>query len=340
MKAWLAAICAACVLHLPAAIAADNPAARYEILSGPDCAGAGNIIAEAAPAPPNATHVRVQYMGDPGTEELRDEIANVATWDVGMFSGLYASPAAQRGYRDMLPAGRGSAFQLACDSAGFFINTFTFSHAVPVFGAGPSASIGRFLDPAPRAFSDPLSILMLEARIAVPWMSTPTPPTGDGTAQVGFFYYAQDSTSGKAFAHVIGLYDNRTAEASGAYEVVSYDGEVAFVGSPLLETRPDGRPTEFLRVSPHSAPMRFVQPWSEPAFFRAEISYETFRKLLLRFKASSLPAISTEPMDYRIGLFGVIGETMPGTGSDHNVSLGASVTGLQLLRSTRPRFRH
>jgi hypothetical protein len=79
MKAWRAAICAAGVLHLPATIAADNPAARYEILSGPACAGAANIIAQAAPAPPNVTHVRVQYMGDPGTEELRDETANRAS---------------------------------------------------------------------------------------------------------------------------------------------------------------------------------------------------------------------------------------------------------------------
>ena len=55
---------------LPAAAIAPNPAARDVVLSGGDCAGAANIVAEDAPAPSNETFIRVQHIGDPGTEEL------------------------------------------------------------------------------------------------------------------------------------------------------------------------------------------------------------------------------------------------------------------------------
>jgi hypothetical protein len=332
MRASGAALYVACILFVSVAAAAGNPAARYETLSAPDCASPGNIIAEAAPAPPNATHMRVQYMGDPGTDELRNEVANIVSWDVGQYTGLHTDEWVQRGYRSQGPPASANAFQLACDSAGFFINTATFSHTVPIFGAGPSASVARRLEPGLPAFTGPASTLMLEARIAMPWVYTPTPPTGEGTAQVSLAYYAQDETSGATFAHVIGVFDNRDVSLAGNAEIVGHDGEVAFAGSPLLDAFPDGHAVEFVRVSPHSARMRFVNPWSEPAFFRAEIPYETFRRLLQRLK-SSLPSMSTEPMDYRIILFGVLGEVVPGTGQDHNVSLGASVSQLQLLRS-------
>src|SRR5258706_14678720 len=98
----------------------------------PACADAANIIREEAPAPANATYLRVQHMGDPGTPEWLGEIANTITWDVGALTGLHAPPSAQRGYRDAGPPGAASAFQLQCESAGFLINTRTFSHAFPL----------------------------------------------------------------------------------------------------------------------------------------------------------------------------------------------------------------
>jgi hypothetical protein len=322
--------------------AQDNPAARYVVLSAPDCSGPQNVIAEAAPAPANVTHMRVQYMGDPGSPELASEIANAVTWDAGLFTGLHAPATAQRGYRDEGPPVAANAYQLSCGSAGFLINTHTFSHRVAIFGAGPSVSVARALDPGPMPFREPNATLLLEANVRVPWVDTPGTPTGDGTAQVSLVYYAQDATSGTTFAHVIGLFDNRDRSIAVAYpETIGYDGEVAFAGSALLEANASGIPTEFVRISPFSATMRFVRPWDEPVFFRAEIPYEVFRKLLARLKAEAAPAMSADPSDYRIILFGLLGEVFPGTGSAHEVSLGASVSDLALsIVPARPRFRH
>ena len=95
----------------------DNPAARYRVLSGPDCAGPHNIIAEEAGEPRNATFVRVQHMGDPGSAELLGEVSREVTWDVGRMTGLRAPSSAQRGYRDEPPPVAASAFHLACADA-------------------------------------------------------------------------------------------------------------------------------------------------------------------------------------------------------------------------------
>jgi hypothetical protein len=79
--------------------------------------------------------------------------------------------------------------------------------------------------------------------------------------------------------------------------------------------------------------MQFVHGWTERRAFRVEVSYDEFRALLATLKAGALPQISARPEDYRILLFGVLGEIFPGTGNDHNVSLGASATGLGLYLS-------
>ena len=70
-------------------------------VSAPDCAGPGNILAEEAASPQDATYLRVQHIGDPGTAELAEEVAHPITWAVGDYTGFYpANPGAQRGYRD------------------------------------------------------------------------------------------------------------------------------------------------------------------------------------------------------------------------------------------------
>lgn len=326
------------LLALPANAIAPNPAARDFVLSGSDCVGAENIIAEDARAPLNTTFIRVQHIGDPGTEELAREVANVVTWNVGAVTGLDAPPLAQRGYKDLgLPTGT-SAFQLSCESAGFLINTWQFNHSSPLFGEGPSASIGRELAPAPQPFDGPGSTLLIDARVKVPWVYAQTPPVAEGTAQVSFFYYAQDAVSGSVFVHVIQIFDNRPASVGGTgSEYIGSDGVTAFVSSPMLATDTSGKAVRYVRVARASATMRFVMPWSEATYFRVEIPYENFRAMLSRLKAEALPAASADPADYRILFFGVLAETLPGTGSEHNVSLGGSVADLTLAVS-RPRL--
>jgi hypothetical protein len=113
---WIAATVA--LLACCAAPAQENPAARYVTLCAPDCVAAGNIIVEAAQEPLNATHMRVQHIGDPGSPELAGEIANFMTWDVGALTGLRVPYREQLGFRNEEGA---SAFQLHCNAAGFFI---------------------------------------------------------------------------------------------------------------------------------------------------------------------------------------------------------------------------
>jgi hypothetical protein len=321
-------------LGTPAAAVQDYASARYRVISPPDCVDATNIIAEFAPAPANATYLRVQHVGDPGTAELLEEVANPVTWDVGAYSGLSLPSAArlqfQRGYRDAGPPGAASAFQLACNAAGFHLDTRTFSHASPLTLEGPSVSVARDLVPPATVFRNWTSALTLEAQVGVPWVRNEPAPVVEGTAQVSFFYYARDTITGALFAHVIVLFDNRRQGTDGAgVESISADAYTAFVVSPLAPVA-GGVTTQYVSAAPSSETMHFVVPWTGRRLFRVHVAYEQFRSMLVRLAHESLPGISVRPEDWRVTLFGVLGEVFPGTGTAHEVALGASVTDLAL----------
>jgi hypothetical protein len=281
--------------------------------------------------------MRVQHMGDPGTTELAGEVANEVTWNVGELTGFDARgvPGAQRGYRNEgLPTAT-SAFQLTCDHAGFLINSWQFSHSVPISGAGPSITIGRDLDPPMPIFSDGASLL-IEADVRVPWILNQAPPVEAGTAQVSFLFYAHDSKSGTAIAQLIGLFENRAKAVGGSgLEYIGSDGFVAFISSPLAPFDSRGNPVQFVTTSPQSAHMQYVSPWSDARRFRAQVTHANFAAALARLRAGPLPAISAEPSDYRLTLFGVLGEVFPRSGNADNVSLGASVSNLTLREIPR-----
>lgn len=311
--------------------------AHYRVLSAPDCVDARNMIAEFAPAPLNATYLRVQHVGDPGTAELAGEVANVVTWDVGTLSGLVLPAAAvadaQRGYRDQPPPDPASAFQLWCNGAGFVLNSRQFGHAVPLTLEGPSVSVARDFDPPLTVFRNATSALTITATVRVPWVAAESAPIIDGTAQVSLVYYARDMRSGTLFAHVIALFDNRAPGVNGSgTEAVSADAYTAFVVSPLSERTADGTPTRFVTRSPVSAAEQFVTGWSEPRNFRAHVTYAQFAALLAELRHGA-PQMSPDPQDYRITLAGLLGEIFPGTTREHDVGLAASVTDLALAEA-------
>jgi hypothetical protein len=311
------------------------------VISAPDCVDASNFVREFDPAPFNATYMRVQHIGDVGSAELAGEVAYPVTWDVGQFTGLTPVPGTleqtQRGYRNQGPPGAASAFQLACAGAGFYIDSRSFSHRLPLVLEGPSASIARDLWPPATVFRNATSALTIEATIRVPYVHVDRPPFVDGTSQVSFMYYAHDTTTGAYFGHTIQLFDNRGAGVNGAgTEAVSADAYNAFVISPLAPQTADGLATEFVAVAPGSSSLQFVLPWTEPRRFRMHIPYARFEAMLARLRRDSLPGISPHPEDYRITLFGVLGEVFPGTGTDHEVALGGSVTDLTLAETWRP----
>jgi len=324
---------------LAAPVAADDYRdATIRVISAPDCVDGANFVAESDPAPRNATFMRVQHIGDPGTDELAGQVRNVVTWDVGQASGLSLAPSTfvqtQRGYRDFGLPEPASAFQLACNGAGFVINSRRFSHSVAVVLEGPSASIARELEPAAPVFGNATSALTIEATIRVPYMRVDAPPFVDGTAQVSFVYYVRDVTTGTVFPHVIQLFDNRLAGVNGAgTEAVSADVNSPFVVSPLSFATADGEPTQYVSAAPDSALLQYVSPWTEARTFRVQVSYARFKALLARLIRDALPGISPRPEDYRVALFGVLGEIFPGTGTSHEVALGASVVDMRLVEA-------
>jgi hypothetical protein len=315
--------------------AAAPGATTPPFVSAPDCPAPQDIIAEEAASPRDATFMRVQHIGDPGSAELAGEVANRITWSVGDVTGFYPpDPLAnfnQRGYRDLGPPITASAFQLACDGAGFLINTFEFSHHAPLVGEGPSVSIARDPFPFPQIFRDESSALEIEADIDLRHVAYQAPHDGDGTAQLSFFYYIQDSTTGTVFAQVIGLFDSRKPGVGGSLvETVADDTHVAFIFSPLLAVDGSGAPVRHVRVGASSAQARSQVAWMERTHFVARIPHDVFAGMLARLKAGPLPAISPRPEDYRLTEFGVLGEVFPGTGDAHNVAIGASVFNLRL----------
>jgi hypothetical protein len=319
---------------------AQNPLARGSAVSPADCAATNDMVGEFAPAPTDRTYMRVQHMGDPGTEELERQVANIVTWDVGAVTGFDVPAQAQRGYGNEPPPAGTSAFQLLCNGAGFFINTFRFSHRSPLVGEGPNVSVARDFTHAFPAFRDGAS-LVIEATVRVPWLRNQrTPVVTAGTAQVGFFYYAQDSRTGTVIAHLLAAFDNRPPGVNGSgVESWGSDGVVAFVSSPIAPVDAFGNPVRFLSYTAASATMQFERPWPEARRFTVRITPRNFGAALELLRAGPLPGISGDPADYRILSFGLLAEVFPGTGDEDNVSLGGSVTDLVLREVPLARAR-
>jgi hypothetical protein len=310
---------------------AQGPIARGTAVSPPDCPSAADMVAEFRPAPTDRTYLRIQHIGEPGSAEVLGEVANPVTWDVGEMTGLVVPHQAQRGFRNDPPPVAASAFQLDCEGAGAYINTWEFSHRWPTTGGGPNASVARdFLEPF-AVFRDGAS-MVIEGTVRVPVVKNQRRPIVDeGTAQVGFFYYAQDMRSGTVIAHLLGIFENRVRGVNGAgIEDWGWDGQVAFLMSPIAGETATGEPVRFLSWSPPNPAMQFEEPFAEPRLYRARITPQNFKAALGMLAAGPMHHISLDPADWRILSFGFLAEVFPGVGDEHNVALGTSVSGLAL----------
>lgn len=330
VRRGLRTILAAAVAIAAIAAHAQNPLARGDTPSPPDCARPADMVTEYDPAPSDRTYMRIQHIGDPGTAELAGQVANDVTWNAQPMTGIAVPMGAQRGYRD--EANGASAFQLWCNAAGGFIDTGTFSHHAPLVGEGPSFSVARdFSQPLP-VFADGGSFA-IEGTVRVPWIRNQRSPVDAGTAQVSFFYYAQDTRSGKVIAHLLAIFENRAPGVNGAgVESWGYDGNVAFVSSPIASEDANGHAVQFLSYSPANPAMQFREPFAEARAYRARVTADNFRAALDLLRAGPAPDISGDPADYRVISFGWLAEVFPGTGDEDNVSLGASVADLTLRR--------
>jgi len=210
---------------------------------------------------------------------------------------------------------------------------------MPLVGEGPSVSVARDFSRSLAVF-DEGGAFVIEGTVRVPWIANQRRPIVEaGTAQVSFFYYAQDTKSGTVIAHLLGIFENRAAGMNGAgVETWGYDGHVAFVSSPIASEDGLGQAVRFVTHSPLSPAMQFGEPFTEARTYRARIGADNFRALLELLRAGPAPGISGDPADYRVLSFGLLAEVFPGTGDADNVALGVSVSDLALQRLPLPRI--
>ncbi|HEY3178409.1 MAG TPA: hypothetical protein VGL25_05965 [Casimicrobiaceae bacterium] len=340
--------------------AADLHKAVPTPIKAPDCIGdpaqsffADDVLPTEAPqAVPNGRYyLVVRYLG-------KDAVASPADYDFGHFSVSYPArelrgfpvtgltvpaPAStwQRARLADATVDDSSAFQIYCDHAGSFINSWTFPNR-PVTGGGPHAIYAYNFDSRswPSIFDDkPATDFALQANIEIPWFRTwidpQSRPTLPPIGQVSLFAYFHDRLTDKPFAFLLAVFDNRFGEVLRYQTYVSHDGELPFVSLPLNRHAPYATPY------PKSAQFTGTT-WSGLRLFGARITQAQFRAALKDLNAycaarvdlpncASAPGIgaayNTNITDYALTSFGVLHEIF-GTDAHNHLSMGVHVSGL------------
>jgi hypothetical protein len=229
-----------------------------------------------------------------------------------------------------------SAFQMHCYDAGSFINTWTFPYTSVPGSAAHSVYGYDFHDPPPPPVfdDDPATDLVLQASLEVPWVALwPSPTTGEQpVGQVSLFAYFRDRTTGKLFAVVMLLFDNRLGVDGTYVPYVSDDLRTPFVSMPFNSR------AGYATFSPASSSATGV-PWTGLRFFRLHVTQDNFRSMLRDINAyclghrdapfcdttsSSVNAFTEDVRRYDITLFGILHEV--GRAPDSNISMGVHLS--------------
>jgi hypothetical protein len=352
----LAIVLAALCIRPFDAMAADMASATFTPVKAPDCVTdvSKSFVAqglEPLPNPPlpfDRFYLVVRHMG-------RDAVAAAPAFDFSRIPDDYAWPPArgmavtglavpdpkpqwQRSSNADATVDTASAFQLHCYDAGSFINTWTFPDQT-IIGGGPHAIYGySFVEmPPPRIFDgNPDTDFVLQASIEIPsfaqWPDTSEQALFDPVGQVSLFAYFRDSFTGKPFALLLAIFDNR-AGSDGTYApTVSHDGLTPFATTPLNAM------AAYVTLSPYSSTYTGV-PWTGLRFFRGHISPQNFRDAIDAINAycaarRALPfcsddprlaaAYSVDPTRYVLTDFGVLHEVFRG-GPSGNLSMGVHI---------------
>jgi hypothetical protein len=233
-----------------------------------------------------------------------------------------------------------SAFQMHCYDAGTFINTWTVPQTT-IRGGGPHTVYGYSFDDArsPAVFDgDPGTDFVLQASVEIPWFAASpvatAPPGVEPIAQVSLFAYFRDRTSGKTFALLFAIFDNRFADLASYPAFIAHDGATPFASMPIQVA------SRYAMPSPYSGAFT-GRTWSGLRFFRAQVGQANFRQMLVdvngycsqrpaqRYCAGNAitgTAYSSSVTDYEVTDFGVLSEvTEPASG---HVSVGVHIYGL------------
>ena len=301
--------------------------------------------------PTGRFYLVVRYLGDAA-------VSAPVEYDFGRFPDTYPAPELrgvpltglsvpapgstwQRAQQPDATVDNSSAFQIHCEAAGSFINSWTFPYR-ELSGEGPHVVYGYNFDSQnrPPAFDDhPATDFAVQASIEIPWLMTwadpetaaPLPPTG----QVSMFAYFRDRVTGKLFAFLLDIFDNHYAAAPTYRSYVAHDGETPFVSVPL------NRSARYATPYPKSANFTGTT-WSGLRLFGARITQDEFGKALgdinaycatraeLRF-CDEVPMIggaySPVVTDYDVTSFGLLHEIF-GTDDRNHLSMGVHVSGL------------
>jgi hypothetical protein len=296
-------------------------------------------------------YLLVRYLGD-------DAIASAPAFDFSRFADDYGDPSVrgrpltnlsvpdpkpvwQRASRPDATMDNSSAFQVHCYDASSFINTWTFAQR-SINGGGPHAIYGySFNDPPPPAIFDanPATDFVLQASIEIPWFAkwadAATPVPDQSIAQVNIFAYFRDRSTGKTFALLLAIFDNRVAANPTYQSFVLHDGQTPFVSMALNGS------AAYATLSPYSSTYTGT-PWTGLRFFRAHITQENFRHALADINVYCAThsdanycrpapliwtAYSSSAQDYELTDFGVIHEISTGAPGG-NLSMAVHVYGL------------
>jgi hypothetical protein len=308
-------------------------------------------VAPTAAVPSGRYYLIARYMGN-------DAVAAPADYDFGHFSNAYPAPEFrglpvtgltvpppastwQRAKKGNATVDDSSAFQIYCDHAGMFINSWTFPYR-QVSGGGPHAIYAyTFASGAwPAIFDDkPTTDFALQANIEIPWfrtwIDTQSPPALPPIGQVSLFAYFHDRVTGKVFAFLLDIFDNRFAEVLRYQTYVAHDGGIPFVSVPVNRHAPYATPY------PKSAQFTGTT-WSGLRLFGARVTQRQFRAALNDINAfcaahAELPNCASAPgigaaynanvTDYESTSFGVLHEIF-GTDARNHLSMGLHVSGL------------
>ncbi len=348
--------CAAC-----SAVASDLYNFEATELKAPDClqdspsAFVSQNVPQVVPVHPvlpiSNFYLLVRYLGD-------DAIAAAPSFDFSRVPDDYGDPSVRgrplTGFRVPDPASswqrakradatldNSSAFAVHCYDASSFINTWTFPPQ-SISGGGPHAIYGySFNNPAPPAIfdSNPATDFVLQASVEIPWFAkwagAATAASDQPIGQANFFAYFRDRYTGKTFALLLAIFDNRAVEHPTYASFVSHDGQTPFVSMPLDAS------AAYATLSPYSSTYTGT-PWSGLRFFRAHITQENFRRALDDINAfcavhSDLNYCNPAPLiwmaysasvsDYELTDFGLIHEVSTGAPGG-NLSMAVHVYGL------------
>jgi hypothetical protein len=348
-------VVALCIRH-GVARAADMASATFTPVKAPDCVTdpSQSFVAQDIEPPANPPlpfdrfYLVVRHMG-------RDAVAAAPAFDFSRLPEDYAWPPArgmavtgfavpdpkplwQRSRRADATVDTASAFQLHCYDAGSFINTWTFPDQT-IIGGGPHAIYGfSFGETPPPAIFDgnPDTDFVLQASIEIPafaqWPDTSGQAQFDPVGQVSLFAYFRDRFTGKPFALLLAIFDNR-AGVNGTYAPsISHDGQTPFASTPLNAM------AAYVTLSPYSSTYTGV-PWSSLRFFRGHISPRKLTETIDAINAYCAPrrtlpfcrddprlgaAYGVDPASYELTSFGVLHEVFRG-GPSGNLSMGVHI---------------